>query len=342
MNDKLYVDRIRQVVHTIRSYPFKVWGYGEGMALEALLMTDDQTGDKTGREFVSNLMTRWLKTHRQICYTDHVAPGVALLMLYERTGDAALLEQASSLARFFEELPRTRNGTRLHRPDHADFKNFVYVDCLDFDAPFLCLFARMTGQAHYFDLAADCLLGHAQVLWDSRFRLFSHLYDAGRDSVNGVFWGRGNGWASLGMLGTLELVPRDHKRFSEIADLFKAQMESIVHLQDAGGDWHTVLDRADTYREGSLTAMFYCVLRRGMRAGLLPISYTDAASRAWQALQARIDDSGVLMNVSMATPPGSTEDYARIPLGGIFPWGQGPLLQALLIGPPAGANHDKE
>lgn len=328
-------DLIRTVAESIMVYPYKVWGYGEGIALEALLLAGDTQDEPGYLSFVQDLILDWIHTGEKVSYEDHVAPGTALLMLYERAGHPNLLDRAYELAALIAALPKTVPGARIHRPDHPEYRHYVYVDCMDFDAPFLCWLARATGERVFDDLAVDCLLGHAHTLFDNRRGLFSHVYDAASGECNRVFWGRGNGWAALGMMAALELLPMDHPDYAEIAGLFRQQMASVVELQSESGDWHTVLDQPDTYMEGSLCAMFYCVLVRGIRAGLLPAGYSHHARGAWSALRSRLRQYGLLSGVSAATPPGNMWNYAAIPTGEDYPWGQGPLLEALLLGPPA-------
>ncbi len=331
-------DLMRGVARHILSYPYRIWGYGEGIALEALIHAGDHLNEPRYLAFVSDLMTQWLAARQDVPYADHVAPGSALLMVYERTRAPALLDRARALADLYGRMPRIAGDARLHRPDHADFHAYVYVDCMDFDAPFLCHLARVTGEARYFDLAVECLLGHAHVLWDDAHGLFYHLYDAEADRVNGAFWGRGNGWASLGMVGTLERLPLDHPGYGEIAKLYRRHITALVAAQTSDGNWHTVLDDAATYLEGSLPPMFYCSLVRGMKLGALSEDHWPAAALAGQAFRARLDDSGCLLDVSQASPPGTAAHYAAIPTGGPYPWGQGPALEALLLGASRTAN----
>jgi len=327
-------ERIASVSRHILAYPYKLWGYGEGIALEALLAASDHLRAPMYLEFVSGLMEQWIAARTEIPFTDHVAPGKALLMVYQRTARPELLARAIALGDFFRGLPTTAHGARLHRPDHPDFAQYVYVDCMDFDAPFLAMLGGVTGNRAYTDRAVDCLLGHARVLWDADRHLFYHLYDAGRNRVNGAFWGRGNAWASLGMIATLETLALDHPRYANIAQLYQQHMSALIALQTAEGEWHTVLDRADTYLEGSRPAMFYCALMRGIRRGLIERTHLDSAWRAWHALTRRLDANGVLQRVSFATPPGDAAHYATIATGANCPWGQGPLLEALLLGEP--------
>lgn len=329
-------ERIASVSRHILAYPYKVWGYGEGIALEALLAASDFMREPAYWQFVSGLMEQWITARSEIPFVDHVAPGKALLLLYLRTHRPEFLARAIALGDFFYRLPKTNQGARRHRPDHPDFAEYVYVDCMDFDAPFLSLLGQVTGNRAYTDLAVDCLLGHARVLWDADRHLFYHLYDAKANRVNGAFWGRGNAWASLGMIATLETLAPDHPRYANIAQLYQQHMSALTALQTTDGEWHTVLDRADTYLEGSLPAMFYCALMRGIRRGLIERTHLDSAWRAWHALTRRLDAKGVLQGVSFATSPGDAAHYATIATGANCPWGQGPLLEALLLGEPRG------
>jgi rhamnogalacturonyl hydrolase YesR len=216
----------------------------------------------------------------------------------------------------------------LHRPDHDEYSEYVYVDCMHVDGPFLCRLAQVTGNSGYFDLAADLLRGHVRVLQDDDTGLFYHLYDAGRAVTNGAFWGRGNGWSLLGLVETLIRLPTDHPSQPLLATCLNRQADQLARLQGDSGHWHTVLDDPDTYLESSLSAFFSAGFLRAFRAGLLPRRYLTVADKAWTALTSRIDTQGQLTGVSEATPPGSAEHYDQVDTGGGYPWGQGPALLA--------------
>lgn len=319
------------MVERTLAYPYKVWGYGESIGLEALLSVTEASGEPSGYEFVRDLMEQWCAERPTIAETDHVAPGVALLEVYRRTGEPHLLAQARRLADHFAGLPRTASGATLHRVGHPEFSQYVYVDCLYTDAPFLCSLARITGDPGYYQQAIDLFEGHARLLQDERTGLFYHLYDAGREQTNGAFWGRGNGWAILGLINTLALLepgdPRRHALHARLARLAYA----VAALQAPDGHWHTVLDKPETYKETSLAAFFCLAFNRGVALSLLPASYLKTAQKAWLALAGCIDDTGLVTGVSQATPPGDAAHYGRVPAGGLYPWGQGPALLSALI-----------
>lgn len=327
MTHAAVLDLVPRLADRAMAHPFKVWGYGEAIALEGLLAASDVTGDATYAAFVQRLLTKWVKTRPQIVPADHVAPGLALLEVYDRTRDQRLLNQATRMSDFFLSLPRTSHGAALHRYDQVDTSRWVYVDCMQLDAPFLCRLAQVTGSALYFRQAVDLILGHASVLRDAATGLFYHLYDDTRGRTNGAAWGRGNGWAMLGLLGALEALPSDIPGRQSLQAYLEELADAVVRLQDKSGHWHTVLDNPDTYLETSLAAFFALAFARGVQVGLLPVRYLDPAAAAWAALVSCVRD-GVVTGVSQATPAGDANHYQQIPTGGPYPWGQGPALLA--------------
>lgn len=329
MTDPAAAPFIRRIVARTLDYPFKVWGFGEGIALEAVWRAGDLLTAPEYRQRVIALLDRWLA--RPLVEADHSAPCGLLVDAWEATGERRYLERAEALAAYMDALPRTAAGALLHRPLHADYHDFLYVDCMEVDAPFLCRLAQATGDARYFDRAADQLLGYAALLQDGATHLFYHQYNGATNRVNGAFWGRGNGWALLGMLKILRSLPAVHPAYGEIRLRFQRLVAALVAHQRPDGEWATVLDQPDTYVEGSLTAMFGYGMAEGIHSGLLPPDYQASANAAWIALRRRMSPDGLLEGVSLATPPGDAAHYNAIPVSAGFPWGQGPALLTYLL-----------
>ncbi|MCC6803861.1 MAG: glycoside hydrolase family 88 protein [Anaerolineae bacterium] len=327
--DSRPIPGIHAIVERTLEYPFKVWGFGEGIALEAVWQAGDWLDAPECRQRVIALLDQWLA--RPLVEADHSAPGGLLLDAWEATGERRYLERAEALAAYLDTLPRTTAGALLHRPQHPDYHDFLYVDCMEVDAPFLCRLAQATGDVRCFDRAADQLLGYAALLQDGATHLFYHQYNGATNRVNGAFWGRGNGWALLGMLKTLRSLPAAHPSYGEIHLRFQRLVTALVAHQRPDGEWATVLDQPDTYVEGSLTAMFGYGIAEGIGSELLPPDYQASADAAWIALRRRMSPDGLLEGVSVATPPGDAAHYNAIPVGAGFPWGQGPALLAHLL-----------
>jgi unsaturated rhamnogalacturonyl hydrolase len=306
---------------------FRVWGFGEGIALRGLLRAGDLLGDLEPFGFVHGILRSWLGRGVARSNEDHVGAGRELVDLYRRTGDTRFLDAARALAALNAGFPPGPTGARYHRCDTPGWRWQIWVDCMDVDGPFLAELARETGEQAYFDQAAEEQLGYARAL-QGEGGLLMHGFerDCGR---NGQLWARGNGWALMGLVDTLATLPREHAARAELHQRTIALADALARTQDESGLWHTVLDEPSTYLESTLAAMAAYALREGFTHGLLDAAaYGDMERRARAAMHAQIAPDGTLSLVSDATPVGALATYATRPFG-VFPWGQGPLLLAL-------------
>jgi unsaturated rhamnogalacturonyl hydrolase len=317
---------LERVARRTEAHPYKGWGFGEAIAMLGLLAAAQVADAPYHRAFVVAQFERWRDARSgRLTFADHVAPGVPLLLLAR--DDARWMPAALSLAGLFRSFPRIA-GIPVHRPDLDDWATHIWVDCLYTDGPFLALLGRMSGDSAWYDLACEHALAYVSVLWDEPAGLFVHGYDAGGGRANAVHWGRGNGWALLGLLDLLRVLPRGHASWERLAAVASRQIIEMQALQDPSGHWHTVLDHPETYLETSVAAMMAYALRDGARLELAAPDAAYAADRALHAALAAVDAAGALTGVSEATPAGDLETYATRPAG-VYPWGQGPLLLAL-------------
>lgn len=322
---------MRVVAAQIMAYPFKVWGFGEGIALEALWQAAHALGEESYRAFVIDRFEAWLAREPRIVEADHSAPGMLLLEIYQATGHARYLQLALDLHQHMAALPADpETGARYHRPQHPDFSSYLYVDCMEVDAPFLAMLSRITGDHVYYDEAVTQLEGYAALLQDASSGLFYHRFDYQTRRTNGAFWGRGNGWALLGLVKTLRLLPAHHPGFENLRRRLERLAAGLAATQNPDGSWSTVLDQPDTYAESSLPAMFAVGIRAACQAGFIPSTLTKTADRAHAALLRILREDGTLPALSIATPPGDAAHYTTIQTAPAFPWGQGPALLALL------------
>ena len=312
------------------AYPYKVWGFGEDIALRALLELADALPEPSLVEFVAEVARRG-RRGAPLAPADHVAPGVVLLELHERLGEGAFLDDARALGRLLTSFP-VADGVAVHRRDLEGWRDTVWVDCMALDAPFLVRLARATGEADMTDHAADALLGYARVLQDADTGLFVHGYDVGTHQASPVRWGRGNGWALHGLVDALEALPPDHAAVPEARDRLARLLAALRDRQHASGRWTTVLDDPTSPLEASTAAFFASGALKARRLALLPAplagSLEAMIDRAVAAVAEDVGADGGLV-VSNATPVGTRATYVDRP-SGVFPWGQGPLLLTYL------------
>jgi rhamnogalacturonyl hydrolase YesR len=319
-------------------YPFKRWGFGESIDMEGMLAAGGEA-----ERFAARLVTGWAVdraplrndplAHIAPLRNDplaHIAPGVPLLVLAERDGAdrPALLARAWELAGLLAGCAAGRHGAQIHRPDLAGWEHEVWVDCMHLDGPFLVRLARITDDDRHADLAVEILLGHARVLHDERSGLFSHGFDDAAGQPNGIHWGRGQGWALLGLVDTAAGLQERHPARAEIVQRLRALVEGLALTEAGPGAWRTVVDVPETYIEASVGAFVALGVGRAIRHGLVPRDWEPLVDRAWEATAALIAADGSLPGVSDATPVGpDAAHYGARPVG-VFPWGQGPALLA--------------
>jgi rhamnogalacturonyl hydrolase YesR len=192
---------------------------------------------------------------------------------------------------------------QVHRPDLPLLGTTIWVDCLHTDGPGLPP-----------DEAAPLVEEVSAVLQDES-GLFNHSYDVAAGLTNGVHWGRGQGWALYG----LRAVRTDPAAAARL-DLLTNALARHEH----NGAWRTIIDEPDAPIEYSLSAMVAAA--DGDRPDDPQCKATR--QRALAAAVGALDSRGGLP-VSAATPVGVARDYLQRDTG-VFPWGQGPLLLALL------------
>jgi unsaturated rhamnogalacturonyl hydrolase len=305
-------------------YRYRAWGYGEWIALEGLLAAGAICENPRYLGFVEGLIAGWISKRERLIPADHVTPGVALVELYGLTGREIYLERALALAGLLLDSPRSSLGARLLRPEA---NRHVYVDCLYSDPPLFCRLAQITGERRWFQEAADYALAFWNVLVDARVPLLYHGYSDTLNDHIGLLWGRGAGWALLGLADTLVDMPDSIGGRDTLLANFKGLAAALRSLQADDGDWHTVLDHPETYLEPSIACFVCTAFLKAIRAGLLDSSFEECARRSWIACTRAISGAGLIF-VSEATPEGDLASYQALKLG-VYPWGQGPALRAI-------------
>jgi unsaturated rhamnogalacturonyl hydrolase len=158
------------------------------------------------------------------------------------------------------------------------------------------------GHERDLDLAARLLIEYA-----SRLQQASGLF---HHAANGpAAWGRGNGFAALGLMETLTRMRPSHPARASVLAIYRRQMAAALAHQAPDGMWRQIIDAPGSYREESATAMLLSAMARGVRLGWLDRSYLPAIRRAWRALSAHITDEGAVIDVCASTGAGPTRRY---------------------------------
>jgi unsaturated rhamnogalacturonyl hydrolase len=142
------------------------------------------------------------------------------------------------------------------------------------------------------------------------------------------FWGRGNGWVAAGLAELLSELPKSNPYYTLILEGYRKMMYTLVEYQAEDGMWRQLIDKAESYKETSSTAMFGYAMTVGYKKGLLPDEPFKAASeKAWNGLTTYINEDGKLRDVCVGT--GQTNDinfYLTRPRSTGDLHGQAPVL----------------
>jgi rhamnogalacturonyl hydrolase YesR len=186
-------------------------------------------------------------------------------------------------------------------PYHQQFSDSIFMG-----TAIVAQAGALTGERKYFDMAARHL-AFMQKLDRRADGLYRH------QPATDAAWGRGNGFAALGLTLTLAELPRDHPAYASTLVSYREHMAALLLFQNRDGLWRNVIDYPGAYPELSATAMIGYALARGLHAGWISgPDYERAVERAWSAVDARVSSSGELVDVCESTARmTSLEEYLR-------------------------------
>lgn len=303
---------ISAVAERTRSCRMRIWGFGVGGALSGMIRAGRRLGRAEWVEMAASLVEAALDAGPDP--TDHLISVETLLALSEVRPEwdvgGACSRWAAAVLHARRPAPA---GPRVHRPDLPVWSSTIWVDCMHTDGPGLAALGMR-------DEAVSAAGEYAAVLQRDD-GLFHHGYDVASGHGNGVAWGRGQAWALLGLVGTLRAADDAGLRYR-----LERLVEAIALHEDLGR-WRTVIDEPDAPIEHSVAAYVAYGVSRGIAHGLVDESHAPMVERAYESTLQSLVSGG--LPVSEATPVGDSENYRSRDLG-VFPWGQAPVLHAML------------
>ena len=163
----------------------------------------------------------------------------------------------------------------------------------------------ITGQERYLDMLV-------KFLTESRIQQENGLFWHCRSAP--YFWGRGNGFAALGLTETLTYLPESHPGRDALLNMYRRLLDGLRQVQEQSGMFPQILDFPGSYHEFTATCMAGYALARGLRSGWLDSSYQAALELAWQGVSERIDGQGNVVDGCASTGvQGNLKDYLDRP-----------------------------
>lgn len=218
-----------------------------------------------------------------------------------------------------------RQGVRLN-------ENELWIDTLFMTVLFLNKMGHKYQNETWINEGIHQVLLHIKYLYEKRSGLFYHGWSFRENSnFGGVFWCRGNGWFTLGILDYIEMFQGTLNPGVKamMLDTFRAQAAALKKLQAPGGLWHTVLTDADSYEEVSGSAAITCGILKGIRMGILDDSYLPCAWSAVRGILDSIAEDGTVLKVSGGTGMGINPEHYKNILIAPMAYGQSLVILAL-------------
>jgi rhamnogalacturonyl hydrolase YesR len=130
-------------------------------------------------------------------------------------------------------------------------------------------------------------------------------------AVDGPYaWGRGNGFALLGVTEALTHLPAAWPDRPRVLDIYRKHVTALAKLQSDDGSWRQVVDEPTSYRELTVTAMTTAAMARGIRLGWIDrATFEPIVTRGWTAVAARVNADGTVRDVCSGTGVGPTKEY---------------------------------
>lgn len=123
-------------------------------------------------------------------------------------------------------------------------------------------------------------------------------------------WGRGNGFALLGVTEALTHLPASWSDRPRVLDVYRKHVAALAKLQAEDGSWRQVVDEPTSYNELTVTAMTTAAMARGVRLGWIDrATYQPIIDRGWTAVASRVNPDGTVKNVCSGTGVGPTREY---------------------------------
>jgi unsaturated rhamnogalacturonyl hydrolase len=324
---------LRRVADRTRRFDFTVWFWGDPVAFDGLLEATALLGEPRYAEHAEKYLRPWCEGG-VVTWVDVNCPGHALTRLFELTGRELYLHGAERLAdHLHNRVPRSLEPEcPIYQPDRATHRNYAWVDTIYHLPPFFCNLAKVTGNPKYYDQGMYVMRTHVNSLLDRGSLLFPQGCDLATGLQRGYGWGRGMGWAYLGIIDTYALLPANYEERRWLRELFLQLSIIVLGYQHYTGAWRNLIHDPESPLEASTAALLGAAFEKGVRLGLLGDEYKKAANRAWGYVTHHIDEHGGFFNVSAcswaeATPADDTDLYKRF-YTEVNVWGQGSAMRA--------------
>jgi unsaturated rhamnogalacturonyl hydrolase len=256
---------------------------GFGAARLAGLLNDRETLQKLAERYTRVIDDSIINTANHV---DANVYGILPLELYMHNKEEKFFKQGIELADEQWENPL---------PDGLTNQTRYWIDDVWMIGSLQVQAYRATGKIIYLERAALEIDAYIKKLQQPN-GLFYHGINAP------FFWGRGNGWVAAGLAELLSELPDNNPHYTSILEGYRKMMKTLVENQAEDGMWRQLIDKEESFKETSSTAMFGYAMTVGVKKGLLTEErYKEASQKAWKGLTGYINEDGKVRDVCAGT-----------------------------------------
>jgi unsaturated rhamnogalacturonyl hydrolase len=304
------------------------WGYEEGVLLDAMTALWEQTGDGRLFRYVQAAVDRSVDQDGVIHMQDggpfpaeahsldDIEMGRSVLTLYRVTQQKHYYTAAKFVHDQLQQQPKNAAGGYWHK---GIYPNQMWLDGSFMAEPFLESYGMTFAHQDDMDTAAAQLLLMDRKLREHSGGLLRHGYDATMQMAwaskttgqSPAVWARGMGWYAMSLVDVLEKMPPSDPQRAAVEDVARRVLQAVARTQDGdSGLWWQVMDKGGqkgNFLEASASCMFVYAMAKGVREGLLALSYEQNVTRGWEGIQKRfVKPDGTLTGTVISAGLGGT------------------------------------
>lgn len=276
------------------------WSYDFGVVLKGFELLWKQTGEESYFRFIQTNMDYFVREDGTIrgyspdeYNIDHLNNGKLLFPLYRATGEEKYRQAADLLKSQLDRHPRTSEGAFWHK---QIYPYQIWLDGLYMGSPFYAEYLLTFANGKGLDDVTKQFLLCERHTKDRETGLLYHAWDEKRvqpwcnpeTGLSPHFWGRSLGWFTMAAADVLELLPKEHPDYGELARILTDTLAALRKVQDeASGVWYQVPDmgwRKGNYLEASASSMITYAMAKGIRLGVLGADWNEPLERAYNGL----------------------------------------------------------
>ncbi len=150
-------------------------------------------------------------------------------------------------------------------------KTKVWIDIAFCVTPFMLYSGLVLNEPKYIDYAVDQCFKMYDIFMDKSNGLLHQTrgFMEDPDKISEDHWSRGNGWGIIGMVELVRYLPKDHPKYNEAVEKFKAHCAALIKYQDFRGLWRQEIPEKLAWEESSGTGLILYAIGIGIRMGVL-------------------------------------------------------------------------